>query len=70
MTKLVQRDPLHVVEEDNISPPPHYTEEGPPQVISSDTARQAPRGTRVLWVLIASMIAIFVAWAIVDWYAH
>lgn len=70
MTKLVERDPLHIVEEDNITPPPHYHEEGPPQIITADTARQGPRGTPVLWVLIISMIAVCIAWAIIHWYVY
>ena len=31
-------DGIHVVEEDNITPPPHYRPDGPPQVVTSDTA--------------------------------
>jgi len=65
MSKLVEKDPIHVVEEDNIKPPPHYHEGGPPQVLTADTARQAPRGTPVLWVLLAALIAIGIAWVLV-----
>jgi hypothetical protein len=45
-----------IVEEDNIQPPPPYREGGPPQVITADTARQGPKGARVLVVLLASLI--------------
>ncbi len=55
MTKLVDKDSTHIVEEDNITPPPMY-EDGRPQVVTSDTARQGPRGTPVLWVLIAAVV--------------
>jgi hypothetical protein len=45
-----------IIEEDNIQPPPHYREGGSPQVITADTARQGPKGARVLVVLVASLI--------------
>jgi hypothetical protein len=70
MSKLVEKDPVHYVEEDNITPPPHYEEDGPPQVVTSDTARQGPRGTPVLWVLIAGLIAIGVAWVVIHWFVY
>ena len=70
MSKLVEKDPIHLVEEDNITTPPHYDEGGPPQVVTSDTARQGPRGTPVLWVLIGGLIAAVVAWAIIHWYVY
>jgi hypothetical protein len=54
------------VEEDNIRPPPHYHEGGPPQIITADTARQGPRGPRVLAILVCSLIAIVVAF----WLVH
>jgi len=31
MSSLVETDPIHLVEEDNITPPPHYDENGPPR---------------------------------------
>jgi hypothetical protein len=58
MTKLVEQDANHTVEEDNIVPPPMYVEHGPPQVVTSDTARQAPLGKPVLWVLIAALVLV------------
>ena len=70
MSKLVEKDSVHLVEEDNITPPPHYDEDGPPQVVTSDTARQGPRGTPVLWVLIAALILVGIAWAAIHWYVH
>jgi hypothetical protein len=66
MTKYIEKDPVHVVEDDDIRPPPPYEEEGPPQVVTADTVRQAPRGTPVLWVLIAGLAAIGIAWVIID----
>jgi hypothetical protein len=51
------------IEDDDIRPPPHYREEGPPQVITADTARQAPSGRRVLVMLLGSLFAVAVAWA-------
>jgi hypothetical protein len=70
MTKLVQEDSVHIVEEDDIRPPPHYREDGPPQVITADTARQAPRGTPVLWVLIAGLVAIGIAWVVIQYVVY
>jgi hypothetical protein len=58
--------PNTTVEQDNITPPPHYREDGPPQVITADTARQAPKGRRGLVILIASLVAIGVAWVILE----
>ncbi len=57
--------PMTSVEPDDIQPPPHYSENGPPQVITADTARQAPLGPRVLFILVASVIAIVVAFALI-----
>jgi len=70
MTKLVEKDPIHIVEEDNIQPPPHYREGGPAQVVTSDTARQGPKGVPVLWVLIGGLIVVGVAWFLVDWFVR
>jgi hypothetical protein len=57
------------VEPDNISPPPHYREGGPPQIITSDTARQGPKGWRGLSILVGGLVLIGIAWAIVA-YVH
>jgi hypothetical protein len=65
MDQLDKEDGIHVVEEDNIVPPPHYRPDGAPQVITSDTVRQGPRGTRVFLVLAGSLIAVGVAWIVV-----
>lgn len=56
----------NTVEDDNIRPPPHYREGGPQQVVTSDTARQGPKGPRVLVILVCSLIAIGLAFAIVQ----
>ena len=50
------------IEEDNIQPPPHYREGGPAQRITADTARQGPLGSRVLVVLVCSLIALAIVW--------
>jgi hypothetical protein len=50
------------VEADNIRAPPHYRVDGRPQIVTSDTARQGPKGRRVLIVLIVSLVAVGVAW--------
>jgi hypothetical protein len=56
----------NTVEDDNIRPPPHYYPDGPPQVVTADTARQGPKGRRVLAILVASLIALGVAWALLE----
>jgi hypothetical protein len=58
---ILADDSVHVVEEDNITPPPHYRPDGAPQVVTSDTARQGPRGTRVFYVLAGGLVAVVVA---------
>ena len=58
------------IEDDNIRPPPHYHEGGPPQVLTADTARQGPKGYRVLWVLLGSLALVIVAWLIVAPVGH
>lgn len=65
MTKLVDKDATHIVEEDNITPPPAYTGDRP-QVVTSDTARQGPLGTPVLWVLIVA-VALAAAGMLAAW---
>jgi hypothetical protein len=59
-----------IVEQDHIRPPPHYREDGPPQIVTADTARQGPKGNRVLVVLVASLAALVAAWAIIAWLTH
>jgi hypothetical protein len=49
------------IEQDNIVAPPHYRENGPQQVVTSDTARQGPLGSRVLMVLVISLIGAVIA---------
>ncbi|HEY4926901.1 MAG TPA: hypothetical protein VII20_21030 [Roseiarcus sp.] len=58
--------PNTIIEPDNITPPPHYREGEPPQIITSDTARQGPKGRRGLVILIASLVTIGIAWAIIE----
>jgi hypothetical protein len=45
-----------IVEPDRIETPPRYTGTEP-QRLTADTARQAPRGTPVLYVLVVSTLA-------------
>jgi hypothetical protein len=68
--QLIEKDALDAVEEDNIQPPPHYRPDGPPQIVTSDTARQGPSGWPMLLVLLAGLIAIGVAWIIVARFVH
>ncbi len=49
------------IEDDNIVSPPHYREDGTQQVVTSDTARQGPLGSRVLVVLVMSLIGALIA---------
>jgi hypothetical protein len=66
MGHLVEQDAIHTIEEDNIQPPPHYKADGPQQVLTADTARQAPSGRPVLIVLAVSLVFIGMAWVLVD----
>ena len=59
-----------IVEDDNIRPPLHYRPNGPQQIITADTARQGPKGNRVLLILVTSMVAIGVAWVIIAVLPH
>lgn len=62
---------MTTVEEDNIRPPPHYREGGPPQVVTADTVRQGPSGWRVLIVLVGSLIAAGIVWVAIGlMYGH
>jgi hypothetical protein len=61
METLIKTDSNHTVELDNIKTPPLYDAKKGPQIITSDTARQGPRGTRVYVVLVVSSIAVVVA---------
>jgi hypothetical protein len=70
MTRLVEKDPIHIVEEDNIQPPPHYEAGGRPQILTADTARQAPKGVPVLWVLIGGLVIVGLAWLGINWFVH
>jgi len=54
------------IEEDDIRPPPHYKREGPPQIVTADTARQGPLGKRVLTVLLLSLLGLGIAWFILN----
>jgi hypothetical protein len=56
----------NTVEDDNIRPPPHYREGGPPQVLTADTARQGPRGSRVLVILVCGLVAVAIAFGLVQ----
>jgi hypothetical protein len=67
---LVKTDSIHTVEEDNMEPPPHYDEVKGPQVVTSDTARQGPLGSRVLVVLIGGLIAVCLAFAALYFFSY
>jgi hypothetical protein len=70
MPEPVKTDSIHTVEPDDIQPPPHYNPAKGPQVITADTARQGPRGGRVLIVLVVAMAAVGIAWLLVNQFAH
>jgi hypothetical protein len=52
----------HIVERDTVTPPPKHTD-AHPAVVTGDTARQAPRGKRVLYVLLVAMVLIALAFS-------
>jgi hypothetical protein len=67
---LIKTDSNHTVELDNIEPPPHYHPETGPQVVTSDTARQGPLGSRVLVVLVCGVVAVCFAFALVYFFSY
>jgi len=50
----------HIVERDNVQSPPRHTD-AHPAVVTGDTARQAPRGKRVLFVLATALVLIAIS---------
>jgi hypothetical protein len=62
---LIKTDGNHTVELDNIEPPPHYDDVKGPQIVTSDTARQGPLGSRVLAILLGGILAICIAFSLV-----
>ena len=70
METLVKTDSKHTVELDNIKPPPHYDDVEGPQIVTSDTARQGPLGSRVLAVLIGGIAAVCIAFALVFFFSY
>jgi hypothetical protein len=66
----INTDDNHTIELDNIKPPSHYVDVEGPQIITSDTARQGPRGTRVLVVLVCGLGAVCIAFALVFLFGH
>ena len=67
---LVKTDSNHTVELDHIRPPPHYHPETGPQIITSDTARQGPLGSRVLMVLVWGLVAVCIAFSLVYFFSY
>jgi hypothetical protein len=59
MTKLVEEDPVHIVDENNVTPP-RRDDDGRAQTVVPDTARQSPRSTSI-WVLVAAFVAFGIA---------
>jgi hypothetical protein len=63
MSTLDKIDPP-VVEPDNVEPQPRQGR-GESPTITGDTARQGPKGSRILYVLIAGAIGAFIAMALI-----
>jgi hypothetical protein len=70
MTTLVKTDSNHTVELDNIKPPPHYDDVEGPQIVTSDTARQGPLGSRVLSILLGGLAAAVLAFGLVMFFSY
>jgi hypothetical protein len=70
METLIKTDSEHTVELDNIQPPPHYDDVEGPQIITSDTARQGPLGSRVLVVLVWGLAAVCIAFGLVYFFSY
>ena len=54
----------HITEPDSTRPPPRHTDNHP-AVVTSDSARQGPQGTRVLYVLLAGVGLVCVLFALI-----
>jgi hypothetical protein len=69
MATLDKLDPP-IVEPDNVQPqPPQGRGESP--TLTSDTARQGPKGQRVVYIMVSSLIGAIVLMAIVyAFFAH
>jgi hypothetical protein len=52
----------HIVERDSVQPPPRHSG-AHPAVVTGDTARQAPRGKRVLYILATTLVLVALAFA-------
>jgi hypothetical protein len=61
MSRLLNHDSMHYVEEDDTVSPRKHLKNGQPQVITGDMARQGPLGKPVLWVLLGGMALVIVA---------
>jgi hypothetical protein len=61
MSKLLKQDSIHYVEEEDVVAPPMFQENGAPEVITGDMARQGPLGKPVLWVVIGGLVLVGVA---------
>jgi hypothetical protein len=70
MTTLVKTDSNHTVELDNIKPAPHYDDVDGPQIVTSDTARQGPLGSRVLAILLGGLAAVVLAFGLVMFFSY
>jgi hypothetical protein len=66
----IKTDSNHTVELDNITPPPHYDDVEGPQVVTSDTARQGPLGSRVLAILLGGIVAVCLAFAAIYFFSY
>jgi len=63
MTKLVGKEGIHIVlEENDIRPPPLYHKEAPPK---SDTARHGLGGYFVIYVVLGALIFIWLALVVI-----
>ena len=54
------------VEDTNIQRP-KISPDGRTETLTADTARQAPKGKRVMVVLVAGLVLVALAWIVVHW---
>ena len=56
---------MNEIERDNTQPPPKHTS-AHPAVVTGDSARQAPRGRRILYVLVAGLALVAIAFVMLS----
>ena len=63
--KFTKESEMNEMERDNTQPPPKHTT-AHPAVVTGDSARQGPRGRRILYVLVAGLALVALAFVMLS----